>query len=198
MVGVPKLTSRATDLTATLNAEQLVALENKLAAFETKQGSQILVLIVPTTGSKDIAQFSLEVADLLQAGRKNIDNSAILLVAKDDHNLHLEVGYDLKAVLTNALVERVILEIIKPYFDKNDYAGGIDAGLMQIMSLIEGGTLPASSESMNTHQHEQVVRFMLLGGLLLGLSGITLLLSLLLLLLLLLLSIKKWIQKNNR
>lgn len=168
IVGVPELSSRVTDLTATLNAEQVAVLENKLTAFEAKKGSQIAVLIVPTTGPKDIAEFGIEVADLWQIGRKGVDDGVILIVAKDDRKLRLEVGYGLEGVIPDAIAKRVIAETITPHFKEGDYAGGIDAGVVQLMKLIEGEALPAPSESQGEQQDEGAFMFILVGGLIAG------------------------------
>jgi len=167
-VGVPELSSRVTDLTATLSAEQVSALENKLAAFEAKKGSQIAVLMVPTTQPKDIAEFGIEVADLWQVGRKGVDDGVILIVAKDDRKLRLEVGYGLEGVIPDAVAKRVIAETITPYFKGGDYAGGIDAGITQLMALIEGEALPAPSASSNEGLGEGAFIFILMGGLIAG------------------------------
>lgn len=164
IVGVPELSRRVTDLTATLSAEQVIALENKLEAFEVKKGSQIAVLIVPTTQPKDIAEFGIEVADLWQVGRKGVDDGVILIVAKDDRKLRLEVGYGLEGVIPDAVAKRVIAETITPYFKEGDYANGIDAGVVQLMKLIEGEALPAPSESPG----EGAFMFILMGGLIAG------------------------------
>lgn len=168
VVGVPELSRRVTDLTATLSAEQVTALENKLAAFEAQKGSQIAVLIVPTTQPKDIAEFGIEVADLWQIGRKGIDDGVILVVAKDDRKLRLEVGYGLEGIIPDAIAKRVIEETITPHFKGGDYAGGIDAGVMQLMKLIEGEALPAPSESRGGRQDEGAFMFILFGGLIAG------------------------------
>lgn len=168
VVSVPELSRRVTDLTATLNAEQVTALENKLAAFETQKGSQIAVLIVPTTQPKDIAEFGIEVADLWQVGRKGVDDGVILIVAKDDRKLRLEVGYGLEGVIPDAVAKRVISETIIPYFKNGDYAGGIDAGITQLIGLIGGEALPAPPESLAEEQGDGVFMFILFGGLLAG------------------------------
>src|SRR5574340_541812 len=141
-VAVPELSRRVTDLTATLSAGQVAALENKLAVFETQKGSQIAVLIVPTTQPEDIAQFGIRVADQWKIGRKKIDDGAILLVAKNDRTLRLEVGYGLEGAIPDAVAKRVIAETITPYFKSGDFYGGIDAGVEQVMRLIEGEPLP--------------------------------------------------------
>ena len=168
VVGVPELSRRVTDLTATLSAEQVTELENKLAAFETKKGSQITVLIVPTTQPKDIAEFGIEVADLWQIGRKGVDDGVILIVAKDDRKLRLEVGYGLEGVIPDAVAKRVIEDTITPYFKKGDYATGIDAGVAQLMKLIEGEALPAPSGTSNEGQVDGAFMFILFGGVIAG------------------------------
>ncbi len=173
--GVPKLEQRVTDLTATLSAEQVSALDAKLAAFEAQKGSQIAVLIVPTTQPKDIAEFGIEVADLWQIGRKGVDDGVILIVAKDDRTLRLEVGYGLEGVIPDAVAKRIIAEIITPYFKTGDYAGGIDAGISQLIKLIEGEALPAPSARVGSQQDEGAFGFVLFGGIMVGwlLSAIT-------------------------
>jgi uncharacterized protein len=148
-VAVPDLTRRVTDLTATLSVEQAATLENELAAFETKKGSQIAVLIIPTTQPEDIAQFGIRVADQWKIGRKKIDDGVILIVAKDDRKLRLEVGYGLEGAIPDAIAKRVIAETITPYFKADDYYGGIEAGVQQLMKLIEGEPLPPPSVSSN-------------------------------------------------
>jgi uncharacterized protein len=146
-VAVPELSRRVTDLTATLDAGQVAALESKLAAFEAQQGSQIAVLIVPTTQPEDIAQFGIRVADQWKIGRVKVDDGVILIVAKDDRKLRLEVGYGLEGAIPDAIAKRVIAETITPYFKAGDYYGGIDAGVQQLMRLIEGEQLPPPSAS---------------------------------------------------
>lgn len=141
-VAVPNLTRRVTDLTATLTAAQTAALENKLATFEAARGSQIAVLIVPTTQPEDIAQFGIRVADRWKIGREKADDGVILIVAKDDRTLRIEVGYGLEGAIPDAIARRVIDEVIVPRFRDGDYAGGVDAGVTQLMKLIEGEALP--------------------------------------------------------
>ena len=88
-VPVPPLTGHVTDQTATLAADQKAALEQTLAAFEARKGSQIAVLIVPTTAPETIEQYALRVAEQWKLGRKKVDDGAILVVAKDDRALRL-------------------------------------------------------------------------------------------------------------
>lgn len=158
-----------TDLTATLNAGQVAALENKLAAFETQKGSQIAVLIVPTTQPEDIAQFGIRVADQWKIGRKKIDDGVILIVAKDDRTLRLEVGYGLEGAIPDAVAKRVIAETITPYFKAGDFYGGIDAGVQQVMGLIEGESLPPPNASgQGPGEGDSTLVLLIVGGMIAG------------------------------
>lgn len=165
---IPQLSQRVTDLTATLSNEQLTTLETKLLAFEDKKGSQIAVLIVPTTRPEDIAQFSIRVAEAWKIGRKKIDDGVILLIAKNDRTLRLEVGYGLEGVIPDAIAKRIIAEIITPRFKEGDYFGGINAGVLQLMKLIEGESLPAPASRDGNTINENAFIFILFGGLMVG------------------------------
>ena len=142
-VAVPPLTGRVVDLTGTLNSGQKADLEQKLKAFEDRKGSQVAVLIVPTTAPETIEQYSIRVADQWKIGRKKVDDGAILLVAKDDHKLRIEVGYGLEGALTDLTSKRIIDEEIVPKFRSGDFAGGISAGVDRILRVIDGEPLPA-------------------------------------------------------
>ena len=142
-VAVPPLTGRVVDLTGTLNSSQKANLEQKLKAFEDRKGSQVAVLIVPTTAPETIEQYSIRVADQWKIGRKKVDDGAILLVAKDDRKLRIEVGYGLEGALTDLTSKRIIDEEIVPKFRSGDFAGGISAGVDRILRVIDGEPLPA-------------------------------------------------------
>jgi uncharacterized protein len=141
-VPVPKFEARVTDLTGTLTAQQQASLEEKLAAFQARKGAQIAVLMLPTTEPEDIAQFGIRVAEAWKVGRAEPDDGLILLVAKDDRALRLEVGHGLEGALTDALSSRIINDTIAPLFKQGDFYGGINAGLDQVMRVIEGEPLP--------------------------------------------------------
>lgn len=141
-IALPEPGRRVTDLAATLSADQVAALENRLAAFETKKGSQIAVLIVPSLAGEDIAAFGIRVAERWRIGRGKLDDGLILIVAQDDRQMRIEVGYGLEGALPDAIARRVIAETIAPRFREGDYYGGLDAGLTQLMKLIEGEALP--------------------------------------------------------
>ena len=139
---VPRLQARVTDLTGTLTAEQQVALEEKLAAFEARKGAQIAVLLVPTTAPEEIEQYSIRVVEEWQLGRKGVDDGALLLVAKDDRRVRIEVGYGLEGVLTDATSNRIIEDTIVPLFRRGHFYDGISAGVDQMIRVIDGEPLP--------------------------------------------------------
>lgn len=167
-VEIPKLSARVTDLTGTLTPVQVETLENKLAAFEAKKGSQIAVLIVATTQPSDIAEFGIEVADLWRIGRKGVDDGLIMIVAKDDRKMRLEVGYGLEGVIPDAVAKRIIAETMTPLFKSGDYFSGINAGVDQIINLVEGEQLPAPQTRQDTQQNDGSFLFVLFGGLFAG------------------------------
>jgi uncharacterized protein len=141
-VAVPPLTGRVVDQTGTLTPEQIANLDNTLQTFEQRKGSQIAVLIVPTTEPESIEQFSIRVAEAWKIGRKKIDDGAILVVAKDDRRLRIEVGYGLEGALTDVTSKRIIDEVITPKFRQGDFAGGISAGVDRMIGVIDGEPLP--------------------------------------------------------
>lgn len=142
-VAVPPLTARVTDTTSTLAPEQILTLERTLRNFEEKKGSQIGVLIVPSTAPETIEQYSLRVVEQWKLGRTKVDDGALLIVAKDDRTMRIEVGYGLEGVLNDAVSRRIISEVITPKFKQGDFYGGITDGVSRMMRVIEGEPLPA-------------------------------------------------------
>lgn len=141
-VAVPPLSARVTDLTGTLQPEQKAALEARLAAFEQKKGSQIAVLLVPTTQPEAIEQYGIRVAEAWKLGRKGVDDGILVLMATNDRAVRIEVGYGLEGVIPDAIAKRVIEEIMIPYFRTGDVAGGLNAGVERLIGLIDGEPLP--------------------------------------------------------
>ena len=146
LVAVPPLSGHVVDQTAMLNPAQADALEKSLAAFEAAKGSQLAVLIVPTTAPEAIEQYALRVAEAWKLGRKKVDDGAILVVARNDRTLRIEVGYGLEGALNDATAQRIISEIIVPHFQRQDLAGGVQAGVEQMVRVVNGEPLPPSSE----------------------------------------------------
>lgn len=156
-VAVPPLRARVTDLTGTLDAAQASALEKKLAAFEQRKGAQLAVLLVPSTRPETIEQYSIRVVGAWKLGRKGIDDGVLLLVAKDDRALRIEVGYGLEGVLPDATAHRIIDEVILPRFRAGDFAGGIDAGVDRLLAVIDGEPLPEPQAARPAGEIETLV-----------------------------------------
>jgi uncharacterized protein len=139
---VPELKGRVVDLTNTLNASYIETLNQRIHSFEQRKGSQIAILIVPTTQPETIEQYSIRAAEAWKIGRKKIDDGALLVIAKNDHKLRIEVGYGLEGALTDITSRRIIDEVIAPRFKEGDFAGGISEGLTRMIGVIDGEPLP--------------------------------------------------------
>ena len=170
LVAIPELKTRVTDLTQTLSPDQQSQLEQKLAAFEAKKGSQIAVLIVPTTQPEDIAQYSIRVVDVWKLGREKSDDGLLILIAKDDKKSRIEVGYGLEGAVNDLTAHRIRTEVMRPLIRAGDIFGGIDAGVNQLIKVIDGEALPApSSAASNGKSIENLLPILLFGGLISGL-----------------------------
>ncbi|MCM2342279.1 TPM domain-containing protein [Rhodoferax sp.] len=139
---VPALTGHVVDTSGTLAAAQRDALEARLSAFEQVRGSQVVVLLVPSTQPEDIAAYANRVANSWKIGRKAVGDGLLLIVAVQDRRLRIEVAKTLEGAIPDLAAKRIIDEAITPRFKQGDYAGGIDAGLTRIMGLISGEALP--------------------------------------------------------
>lgn len=140
---VPALSGRVIDQTGTLTAVQRGALENKLANFERESGPQIVVLLVPTTAPEDIAAYAQRVADQWKIGRRNVGDGLLLVVAKGDRKVRIEVAKALEGAVPDLAARQVIDQAIRPAFKADDYAGGLNAALDKLMARIRGEGLPA-------------------------------------------------------
>jgi uncharacterized protein len=141
-VPVPPLKARVTDLTGTLTLQQTAELEQRLAAVEQSKGAQIAVLMVPSTQPETVDQYAVRVEEAWKLGRKGVDDSVLLVIAKNDRKLRIEVGYGLEGALTDAASKRIIEEYIVPQFKQGDFAGGISAGIDRIIAIVSGEKLP--------------------------------------------------------
>jgi uncharacterized protein len=139
----PPPTARVIDLTDTLSGDDIAAQARRVHDFQRRKGSQIAVLIVPTTQPETIEQYSIRVAEAWKIGRKKVDDGALLVVAKNDRKLRIEVGYGLEGALTDVTARRIIDEAIAPRFKTGDFSGGIAAGITRMIGVIEGEPLPA-------------------------------------------------------
>lgn len=142
LVKVPPLTGRVVDLGNGLSPEQKQSLETRLQAFEQRKGSQIAVLIIGKTQPETIEQYAIRVAEQWQLGRKRVDDGAILLIAKEERALRIEVGYGLEGALSDVICKRIIEEQILPRFRQDDFYSGISFGVDAMIRVIDGETLP--------------------------------------------------------
>ena len=165
-VPVPPLTGHVIDQTNTLTEEQQKNIEQELAAFEARKGSQLAVLLVPSTQPETIEQYALRVAEQWKLGRKKVDDGAILVVAKNDRTVRIEVGYGLEGALTDATSKRIIEEVITPGFRQQNFAGGISAGVQRMMGVIDGEPLPAPAVGQSADPFNDITWIILAGALL--------------------------------
>lgn len=142
VVPVPELQERVTDLSGTLDAGQRASLAAKLESLEDDTGAQVAVLLVPTARPEAIEQFALRVVEAWQLGREGVDDGALLLVALEDREVRIEVGYGLEGVLTDATSRRIIDEAVLPHFRNGDMYGGLAAGVDRITAVVRGEELP--------------------------------------------------------
>ncbi|WP_028604008.1 TPM domain-containing protein [Ottowia thiooxydans] len=139
---VPALTARVVDTSGTLDDAQKAALESKLKSLEEEKGSQVVVLMVPTTAPEDIAAYAHRVGDTWKIGRKDVGDGLILLVAVKDRRVRIEVAKTLEGAVPDIAASHIINEAITPFFRQGDYAGGVNAGVDQLAARIRGEALP--------------------------------------------------------
>ena len=149
----PPPVARVIDLTDTLSGEDIATQARRLHDFQRRKGSQIAVLIVPTTQPETIEQYSIRVAETWKIGRKKIDDGALLVIAKNDRKLRIEVGYGLEGALTDVTARRIIDETIAPRFKTGDFSGGIAAGITRMIGVIDGEPLPVPSPEASHESH---------------------------------------------
>lgn len=142
LLPVPELTGRVIDQTATLDAAQQGALEEKLAQLERDMGSQVVVLIVPTTAPEDIAAYANRIGNAWKLGRSDVGDGLIVVVAKDDHRMRIEVAKALEGAVPDIAAGRIISDVMTPAFRRGDFAGGLDAAVDQLAARIRGEPLP--------------------------------------------------------
>lgn len=140
---VPALSARVIDQTSTLSAGQRAALEAKLAAFEAEAGPQIVVLMVPTTQPEDIAAYAQRVGEAWKIGRREVGDGLLIVVAKDDRRVNIQTAKALEGAVPDLAARQIIDRAIRPAFRADDYAGGLDAAVDQLVARIRGEDLPA-------------------------------------------------------
>ncbi len=170
LVAVPRLAARVTDQTGTLSADQISQLEGRLQQFEEAKGSQVSLLIVPTTNPEAIEQYAIRVVEVWKIGRKGVDDGVLLVVAKNDRTVRIEVGYGLEGALPDATAHRIIDEVIVPRFKEGEFFAGVSEGLDRIMKVIEGEPLPPPREGggQSSGSADGWLPFIIVGSLVFG------------------------------
>jgi len=151
---IPPLTGRVVDTTHTLDQQAVAQLSGKLQALERRKGSQIMVLMVPTTGDETIEQYALRAFEQWKPGRKKVDDGILFVVAKNDRRLRIEVGYGLEGAVPDLLAGRIIREQVAPRFKEGDFAAGVTAGVDSLITLIDGEALPAPASAADSADSE--------------------------------------------
>lgn len=144
---LPALSARVIDQTGTLDAASKAALETKLAAFEQERGSQVVVLMVATTAPEDIADYTQRLGDAWKIGRPNVGDGVLFVIAKDDRRLRIATAKALEGAIPDLLARRILDQAVTPALRQGDYAGGIAAGVDQILARIRGEELPLPDAS---------------------------------------------------
>jgi uncharacterized protein len=140
---VPPLTARVIDQTGTLSEAERQALEGKLAAFEAQAGPQIVVLLVPRTAPEDIASYAQRVGESWKIGRREVGDGLLVVVAKEDRRIWIATAKALEGAVPDLAARQIIQNTISPAFKRGDFAGGLSAGVDQLMARIKGEGLPA-------------------------------------------------------
>lgn len=159
---VPELTARVMDETGTLDASNLSSLENRLAAFEQTKGAQVVVLMVSTTAPEDIADFTQRLGDTWKIGRKDVGDGVLFVIAKDDHRVRIAPAKTLEGAIPDLMAKRIIDQAVTPAFRKGDFAGGIGAGVDQILARIAGEDLPLPPSGASSKQGFQAFDLLVL------------------------------------
>lgn len=146
VVPLPPLKARVTDLTGTLTPPQQTALAQRLAALEKSKGAQVGILMLPTTQPEPIAEFGIRLAEAWKLGRKGVDDGVIVIVAKQDRRMRIEVGYGLEGAIPDAVAKRIVSDVMAPRFKQGDFHGGLTAAVDAIEARI-GAEAPSATEA---------------------------------------------------
>lgn len=144
---VPELRAHVMDLTGTLDAGSVAALEARLTSFEQEHGAQVVVLMVASTAPEDIADYTQRLGDAWKIGRKDVGDGLLFVVAKDDRRMRIAPAKRLEGAIPDLMARRILDQAVAPAFRQGDYAGGIGSGLDHILALIAGEALPTPAEA---------------------------------------------------
>ena len=162
---VPVLTGRVIDSTGTLTPAQRTALDDKLAAFEASAGPQMVVLIVASTAPEDLTSYAQRVADSWKIGRREVGDGVVILVAKNDRKVRIEVAKALEGAVPDLAARQIIQNAITPAFKAGDYAGGLNQAVDQLQARIKGENLPIPTQQQRSPSGNSGLNFETLGAL---------------------------------
>ncbi len=145
LVPLPALAARVTDLTGTLDATQRGRLEAQVAAIDRAGRAQIAVLLLPTTQPETIEQFGIRLAEAWKIGHKGADNGVIVIVAKNDRRMRIEVGYGLEGPIPDAIASRIVNERMAPAFRQGDFFGGLQTAIAALDQALGGAGRPGEA-----------------------------------------------------
>ncbi|WP_236201147.1 TPM domain-containing protein [Pseudomonas pseudonitroreducens] len=168
---VPELKSPVTDLTGTLGSDWIATMQQRLLALQQRKGSQLAILMVPTTGEDSIEQYATRVFEQWRLGRQGVDDGVLVLVAKDDRSMRIEVGYGLEGAIPDVIAGRIIREEMVPAFRNGDFSGGLENAVDVLERLIDGETLPDERRSSGLTWEGWLLLIGLVGG---GMAGVVL------------------------
>ncbi|WP_353397660.1 TPM domain-containing protein [Hydrogenophaga sp. 5NK40-0174] len=147
---LPAITAHVTDQTSTLSPSQIAQLEAKLSEFESRRGTQIIVVIVPTTQPEDVFSYTQRLARATAVGRAEVGDGLVLVVAKNDRRMHIATSRALEGAIPDMIAKRIIDQVLTPAFRRGDFAGGISAALDHLFARVEGEALPLPAESASS------------------------------------------------
>ncbi len=151
---LPALSARVIDQTGTLTEPQRAALEDKLAAFERSKGTQMVVLLVPSTAPEELADYTQRVGDAWKLGRADVGDGVLLVVAKEQRRARIAVAKTLQGAIPDLAARQIIDQQIRPAFRANDYAGGLNAAVDALMQRVQAEGLPGVRERSGGQAHE--------------------------------------------
>jgi len=153
-IPIPELKSPITDLTQTLNKNEINQLKHKLLNFENNNTAQIVVLLIPSTGEESIEEYSIRLAENWKIGSAENDDGIILLIAKNDRELRIEVGYGLETTVTDAEAQYITDELITPKLKEGDFYTGINNGIDAIIEAVKGNIILSETDTSNINKNK--------------------------------------------
>ncbi len=171
---VPPATGYVNDRAGLLTETTELKLEQFLREFEQSDSTQIVVLTTPSLDGEVLEEYALEVLTTWGVGQKSKDNGALLLLAKQEREIRIEVGYGLEGRLTDLLAGRIIDNEISPRLKQGDFDGGVIAGVLAMAEAVRGeyqGTGRSGKKKQRTSPFGFIIMFFFFAPLLARLSG---------------------------